>query len=216
MFPSTLGGPRTRALLTALLIEADRFVSRDRLIDELWDDEPPATAENALQAQVATLRRLLPGRIETRGAAYRLAASPDEVDARRFEVAVDVARGSLERQPAMAAAQLADALRMWRGPALDGSATGRMAGAEATRLDALRRTARIEWADACLAIDAIEAVTTELAGLVAADPTDERLAGRLMLAQYRGSGAEPRPRHLRARPRGDRARTRRDPGHGAP
>src|SRR5664279_1545369 len=51
-----LGGPRPRALLAALLVETDRFVSRDRLIDELWGDEPPATAENSLQAQVAALR----------------------------------------------------------------------------------------------------------------------------------------------------------------
>jgi len=64
-----LGGPRPRALLAALLVETDRFISRDRLIDELWGDEPPATAENALQAQVAALRRLLPGRIVTGGAA---------------------------------------------------------------------------------------------------------------------------------------------------
>jgi predicted ATPase/DNA-binding SARP family transcriptional activator len=184
-----LGGPRARALLAALLVEADRFVSRDRLIDELWGDEPPATAENALQVQIASLRRLLPGRIETRGATYRLAARPDEIDARRFEDAIGAAHGSLERQPAVAAARLADALDAWRGPALDGSATGRMAGAEATRLDALRRSAQIEWADACLALDQNETVIAELGGLVAADPTDERLAGRLMLAQYRGSGA---------------------------
>jgi predicted ATPase/DNA-binding SARP family transcriptional activator len=184
-----LGGPRTRALLAALLIEADRFVSRDRLIDELWGDEPPATAENAVQVQIASLRRLLPGRIETRGASYRLSARPDEIDARRFEVAVGAAHGSLERQPAAAATQLSDALAEWRGPALDGSATGRMAGIEATRLDALRRTAQIEWADACLALDENATVIAELGGLVTADPTDERLAGRLMLAQYRGSGA---------------------------
>ncbi len=63
--PLRLGGPRARTLLAALLIETGRFVSRDRLIDELWADEPPATAENALQVQVAALRRLLPGRVET-------------------------------------------------------------------------------------------------------------------------------------------------------
>ena len=187
--PLRLGGPRSRALLAVLLIEADRFVSRDRLIDELWGDEPPATAENALQVQIASLRRLLPGRIETKGAAYRLAARPHEIDARRFEVAVGAAHGSLERQPAMAAAQLADALHAWRGPALDGNVTGRMAGAEATRLDALRRAAQIDRADACLALGENEAVMAELTGLVAGDPTDERLAGRLMLAQYRASGA---------------------------
>ncbi len=184
-----LGGPRQRALLAALLVEADRFVSRDRLIDELWGDEPPDTSENALQGQVAALRRLLPGRIGTAGTAYRLAARPEEIDAARFETAAREAHGLLEAQPAMAASKLAAALAMWRGPALDGAATGRMAGAEATRLDALRRAAWVDRADACLTLGQSETVVTELAGLVAADPTDERLAGRLMLAQYRSTGS---------------------------
>ncbi|HEX7473011.1 MAG TPA: BTAD domain-containing putative transcriptional regulator [Candidatus Limnocylindrales bacterium] len=187
--PLRLGGPRARTLLAALLIETGRFVSRDRLIDELWGDEPPATAENALQVQIASLRRLLPGRVETHGTAYRLVAGPDEIDARRFEIAVGEAHASLEGQPARAAARFADALEAWRGPALDGNTTGHMAGAEATRLDALRRTAQIERADACLALGENETVIADLAGLVAGDPTDERLAGRLMLAQYRGRGA---------------------------
>ena len=184
-----LGGPRPRALLAALLVETDQFVSRDRLIDELWGDDPPATAENALQGQVSALRRLLPGRIVTSGTAYRLAARPDEIDARRFEMAVGKAQLLLDRQPAMAAAQLADALQAWRGPALDGAAIGRMAGAEATRFDMLRRAAQVDRADACLALGDNETVVAELTGLVAADPTDERLARRLMLAQYRSSGS---------------------------
>jgi predicted ATPase/DNA-binding SARP family transcriptional activator len=184
-----LGGPRTRALLAALIVEADRLVSRDRLIDELWGDEPPATAENALQVQVASLRRLLPGRIFTSGTAYRLTAQPEEIDARRFEVAVRKAQGLLETEPATAAVQLASALALWRGPAFDGEVTGRMAGAEATRLDALRRAAQVDRADACLAAGRPEVVVAELAGLVAGDPTDERLAGRLMLAQYRSNGS---------------------------
>jgi predicted ATPase/DNA-binding SARP family transcriptional activator len=187
--PLRLGGPRPRALLAALLVETNRFVSRDRLIDELWGDEPPATAENALQGQVAALRRLLSGRIETSGTAYRLSIDPDELDARRFEVAVTEAHRSVERHPAIAAAQFTSALEMWRGPALDGDATGRMADAEATRLDALRRTTQVDWADACLALGENETVVARLSGLVAGDPTDERLAGRLMLAQYRSGGS---------------------------
>ncbi len=183
-----LGGPRPRALLAALLMETDRFISRDRLIDELWGDDPPATAENSLQAQVAALRRLLPGRIVTAGTAYRLTVRPEEMDARRFETEVDAARGLLSRQPALAAVRLASALLAWRGPALDGDATGVLAGAEATRLDALRRSAQVDRADACIALGEHETVVAELAGLVAGDPTDERLAGRLMLAQYRTSG----------------------------
>ena len=187
--PLRLGGPLPRALLAALLVETDRFVSRDRLIDELWGDEPPATAENAIQVQIAALRRLLPGRIATGGTAYRLAARPNEIDARRFELAAAEARDLLERQPAMAASRLATALETWRGPALDGVVMGRMAAAEATRLDALRRAAQIERADACLALGENQTVVAELTGLVVGDPTDERLAGRLMLAQYRNSGS---------------------------
>ncbi len=187
--PLRLGGPRQRALLAALLVEADRFVSRDRLIDELWGDEPPSTAENALQGQVAALRRLLPGRIETAGTTYRLAARPEEIDALRFEIAAREAHGLLESHPAMAASKLAAALAMWRGPALDGATTGLMAGAEAARLDALRRVAWADRADACLALGQNEIVVAELAGRVVGDPTDERLAGRLMLAQYRSTGS---------------------------
>ena len=127
----------------------------------------------------------------TRDAQYRLAARPQEIDARRFELAAREAHGLLERSPAIAASQLAAALGAWRGPALDGAVTGRMVGAEATRLDALRRAAQVDRADACLALGQHETVVAELTGLVAGDPTDERLAGRLMLAQYRttGSGA---------------------------
>ena len=180
-----LGGPRPRALLAALLVENDRLVSRDRLIDELWGDEPPATAENALQAQIAALRRLLPDRIDTSGTAYRLSARSDEIDARRFEVAVREARGLLEQQPALAASQLGQALATWRGPTFDGDAVGQLAGAEAIRLDMLRRSARADLADASLALGEHETVVADLTGLVAGDPTDERLAGRLMIAQYR-------------------------------
>jgi predicted ATPase/DNA-binding SARP family transcriptional activator len=184
-----LGGPRPRALLAVLLAHADRLVSRDRLIDELWGDEPPAMAENAVQAQVAALRRLLPGRIVTSGAAYRLVALPGEIDAARFEAAVDRARAILEHEPSAAAAQLAEALAAWRGPALEGSADGRIAGAEATRLDTLRRSVQLDRADACLALGDNETVVADLGGLVAGDPTDERLACRLMLAQYRSAGS---------------------------
>ena len=120
-----LGGPRPRALLAALLVEAGHFVSRGRLIDELWGDEPPNTAENALQAQVAALRRLIPDRIATDGTAYRLTADPMEIDARRFEQAAAQGHDLLARQPARAAAQLATALATWRGPALDGATEGR-------------------------------------------------------------------------------------------
>ena len=50
--PVALGGPRPRALLARLLLEPNRAVSTDRLIDGIWGESPPASAQNALQAHV--------------------------------------------------------------------------------------------------------------------------------------------------------------------
>jgi DNA-binding SARP family transcriptional activator len=54
-----LGGPRQRALLALLLTRANRVVPRDELIDELWDDDAPDGARNALQYHVSRLRKAL-------------------------------------------------------------------------------------------------------------------------------------------------------------
>ena len=58
--PTPLGGQKRRALLAALLLEANRVVSRDRLVDALWGEEPPDTARNTIQVYVSQLRKLLP------------------------------------------------------------------------------------------------------------------------------------------------------------
>ncbi|MFD0891842.1 winged helix-turn-helix domain-containing protein, partial [Streptosporangium algeriense] len=79
-------GPRPRALLVMLLLEAGRVVTVERLIDGQYGDAPPPGAANALQAQVSRLRRVLPARlVEFHGSGYRLAADPEDVDAHRFE-----------------------------------------------------------------------------------------------------------------------------------
>ena len=63
-----VGGPRERALLALLVLRANTAVGRDRLIDELWPDEPPDSAVNVLQTYVSRLRRVLPpDRLRTRG-----------------------------------------------------------------------------------------------------------------------------------------------------
>ena len=58
--PTPLGGQKRRALLAALLLEPNRIVSRDRLIDALWGEDPPDTARNTIQVHVSQLRKLLP------------------------------------------------------------------------------------------------------------------------------------------------------------
>src|SRR5207249_11120686 len=115
---------RGRALLALLVLHAGEAVTAERLIDELWGEHPPSTAGTVVQGLVSRLRRELePGRrrgepsalLHTVGAGYRLAVSPDDVDADRFKRLVDEAQsGSLE----LRSAKLTDALGLWHGPAL--------------------------------------------------------------------------------------------------
>src|SRR3954465_9567731 len=91
--PLPLGGEKQRALLALLLLNANRVVSRERLIDELWGDEPPETAVTMVQVYVSRLRKVLsPGSLVTRGPGYVLEVEADELDLSRFERLVADAR----------------------------------------------------------------------------------------------------------------------------
>src|SRR5258707_14728372 len=75
---AAIGGQKRRALLAALLLEPNRVVSGDRLIDALWGEAPPDTARNTIQVYVSQLRKLLPdGALETAPPGYRLGADPE-------------------------------------------------------------------------------------------------------------------------------------------
>ncbi|MER7187338.1 helix-turn-helix domain-containing protein, partial [Streptomyces hyaluromycini] len=95
--PLDPGGPRPRALLTLLLLEAGRSVSAQRLTDGLYGAEPPAGAANALQSQVSRLRRRLAphAEIEATATGYRVAVAPDAVDAHQFEAWSAAGRAAL-------------------------------------------------------------------------------------------------------------------------
>src|SRR4029453_4939957 len=104
-----LGGAKQRALLAVLLLEANRVVSRDRLIDALWDADPPDTAQKALQVYVSNLRKQLGrDRIMTKAPGYAIQVQPGERDLERFERLV---KGGGRQQQA-------EALALWRGPPL--------------------------------------------------------------------------------------------------
>src|SRR5690349_15303143 len=80
-----LGGPKQRALLALLLVEANRVVPIDRLIESLWEAKPPETAQKALQVYVSQLRKLLGReRLHTKAPGYLLRVEPDELDLARF------------------------------------------------------------------------------------------------------------------------------------
>ncbi|MEU9777050.1 BTAD domain-containing putative transcriptional regulator [Streptomyces sp. NPDC047968] len=171
---AALGGARLRTLLAVLAQRPGRAVPAARLVEEVWDGDPPRDAHGALQALVGRLRRAL-GRdaVASADGGYRLCAEPEDVDLHRFErLTAEGTRALADGDPVKAAALLDDALALWRGPAL-ADLPGRTAAAarwEARRLDA--RRARL---DAALALGRAGDATAELADLCAAHPLDEPL-----------------------------------------
>jgi DNA-binding SARP family transcriptional activator len=169
-----LGGPRQRALLVLLLTHANRVVSRDELIDELWADDAPDGARNALQYHVSRLRKALAPNdaLVTREPGYMIRVAPDELDLLEFERLRHSAR---DAPPEEAARLLRQALDLWRGPAHP----------EVAHLDELRLAALEQRIDADLSSGRHTDVVPELEPLVQDHPLRERLRAQLMLALYR-------------------------------
>lgn len=182
----SLGGPKPRALLAALLLEPGRVVSVDALIDAIWGERPPDTARSLIQSYVSALRRALSAdAIETRPPGYLIHADATLVDRVEFErLAVQGRQAAAEGDHATAARLLGDALALWRGPALGG--IGETLRAMADQLEEARQAALEERIAAELAQTGREReLVAELTALVATHPTRERLRGQLMLALYR-------------------------------
>jgi DNA-binding SARP family transcriptional activator len=181
--PLRLPARKQRALLALLLLHANRVVGRERLIDQLWGEDPPETAVKALQVYVSQLRKLLPaGMLMTRPPGYVLEVEPEAVDLLRFERLVAEARAC---EPARASVLLREALGLWRGPPLAEFGEEPFARVEATRLEDLRLAALEERIEADLSLGRHAELVSELEALVAEEPHRERLRGQLMLALYR-------------------------------
>jgi predicted ATPase/DNA-binding SARP family transcriptional activator len=221
-----LAGARLRALIARLALAGGQPVSTVALAEAVWDYAPPADVANALQTLVSRARRVLGGAavVEQSAAGYRLAVAPDDVDALRFERLV--AEGAV-----------AEALSLWRGPAL--ADAGDFAGPSARRLEELRLEATVTFLARELDAGRAAARAGELEALAASHPLHEKLTALLMralaatgrqasaLAAYEALrtrladelGIDPGPQlravHLEvlrgevaaAAPRGDRART---------
>ncbi|MGW3131235.1 AfsR/SARP family transcriptional regulator [Streptomyces sp. NPDC001123] len=182
--PVDPGGPRPRALLTLLLLDAGRSVSTRRLTDGLYGAEPPVGAANALQSQISRLRRRLAphAEIEATATGYRAAVAPDTVDSHRFETWSAAGRAALAAgDHGIAAARLREALALWRGPALPDLPD---AEAEAARLEELRLAAVQDRIEADLALGGGAELVPELRALLADRPLSERLYGQLMRALH--------------------------------
>jgi DNA-binding SARP family transcriptional activator len=178
-------GASQRALLALLLLHANEVVSSDRLIDQLWDAEPPASGVTALQVRVSQLRKALGGaadRLETKPPGYVLRVGPEELDLDRFTRLLDHADGA---EPSVAAPKLREALALWRGPALAEFAYESFAQAAIGRVEELRLTAVERRIEADLGLGHHTELIGELDALVVEHPLRERLRGQLMLALYR-------------------------------
>ena len=178
-----LGGPKQRALLALLLVDAGRAVSTDRLIDALWGENPPRTATTSLQNFVSQLRKHLgPDLLVTKPPGYLLRVEPLQLDVNRVHALLAEAREAL---PGERATKLRDALDLWRGPPLEEFGFEGFAQGEIARLQELRLTLLEERIDADIEAGRAGEVVGELVALVGEHPLRERFREQLMLALYR-------------------------------
>ncbi len=168
-----LPAAKHRTLLAMLLLHANEVVSTERLIDALWEEEPPRRAQKTLQVYVSQLRKTLgKDRVQTRAPGYLLRVQDHELDLARFQRLVD------DGQPK-------EALRLWRGPPLADFAYERFAQAEIARLEELRLACLERRIEHDLDAGRHADLVGELEALVVDHPLREQMRAQLMLALYR-------------------------------
>ena len=185
--PISLGGPKQRATLAILLLDANRVVSVERLADDLYSGAAPVTAVTQVQRQISELRKALgASTIETRAPGYVIRLAREQLDLKRFEHRAEEGTRALAAGDARTAARLlTDALDVWRGPPLADLAHEPFAQIPIERLEEIRLAALEQRIDAELALGGHTRVVGELEELVAEHPLREHFYGQLMLALYR-------------------------------
>lgn len=189
-----IGPLQQRSVLALCLLASPRPVTVARIIDALWDEGPPASAVNTVQAYISKLRRALePGRsrrgtaavLVGRSGGYALDIPDGDVDLRRVTAHVAEGRRLLGAgDPGKAAREFRLALSEWRGDALTGFENLAWAREERVALDELRLTVVEEANEADLALGRGSALVPELVRLVAAYPTRERVRRHAAHALY--------------------------------
>src|SRR5690349_5581478 len=181
------GGAKQRALLALLLLHAGQVVPRDRIVDALWGDAPPASAAHAVEVYVSKLRaRLGAAAIRAEAGGYRLGVDSEEIDARVFERLAEQGRQKLAQgEPAATARTLSEALELWRGPALADVRYEAFAQTEIARLEELRLAVTEDRIEAELLLGRHAELIPELEASLRDQPTRERMRAQLMLALYR-------------------------------
>ncbi|WP_306362917.1 BTAD domain-containing putative transcriptional regulator [Nocardia sp. CC227C] len=186
--PVPIPEQRVRTLLAALLVREGRPVPADTLIDEVWGERLPADPRRVLRAKLSLLRGVLERaepdgreRLDHGPGGYRLRAADD--DARRFRARATATRAVAD--PAARVAGFADALALWRGPALADFPDTPFARPFADRLDDERITTVEDWAEARLAAGDDDGLADELGGWAVEHPLRERLHAAYLRALYR-------------------------------
>src|SRR5438067_10595427 len=188
--PVPLGRLKERLVLATLLLHANEFVARERLIDELWGESPPPTARKAVNVYVSQLRKALARNghdpITTADGGYRLEVDAERLDAARLQQLLATARERASAGELEAAAELLrEALGLWRGPTLAGLLLESRGRDEIAQLDEFRLTALMDRIDCDIALGRHGQVLGELSLLVREHPLRERLRAQQMLALYR-------------------------------
>ncbi|MDF5756206.1 AfsR/SARP family transcriptional regulator [Spongiactinospora sp. TRM90649] len=192
--PIGVRGRRTQLTLATLLLDAGRVVPVPRLMEAVWEHDPPASARTQIAMAVSNLRRALrqaggpPDVIETSGPGYRMRVTGVRLDAWTAEERLLWARSAVADGRAEEAAVLyRDALRLWRGPVLDGlgGLDSTIVTAGARRWEDLRLVATEELADVQFALGRPAELIERLSGLLAQHPFRERLRAQLMTALAR-------------------------------
>jgi DNA-binding SARP family transcriptional activator len=183
-------GRRLRSLLACLLVDRNQPVSRDRLLEALWGERPPASGGHGLEVLVSQLRHQLGpeggSRIETTAGGYRLGVAAEEFDVDRFERLSAAGRRSLDDGDGEAAVEyLRQALDEWRGQAFGDLVYEPCFSVEAARLEEMRLEAREAVFEAELLRGGAEVVVSEIEAFVAENPLREHARAQLMVALYR-------------------------------
>lgn len=185
---SAIRSGQQRTVLAVLLIEVGRVVSTDRLVDEIWGERPPRTAANAVQGYVMRLRKLMGDHrpLLTVGRGYRLVAEDGDLDTAVFDRLVETGKHDLtQRRLSEGATRLAEALALWRGPALADVPACPAVATAAQLLEQSRLSAVEDRVDAELDLGRHTELVDELHRLVGEAPLRERLLAQLMLALSR-------------------------------
>ncbi|MFJ8078420.1 BTAD domain-containing putative transcriptional regulator [Streptomyces sp. NPDC096176] len=182
-----LGHARQRCVLAALLVDGQRPVTVDQLIDRVWGERPPQRARQTLHSYISRLRQALAetgggATITRRSGGYVLIVEPQRVDLHHFRELVTHARTDDDDERVKAL--LDQALGLWRGEPFTGLDTPWINALRDT-LEQERLGAQLDRNDVGLRLGHHADLLPCLSARAKEHPLDERLAGQLMLALYR-------------------------------